>query len=59
MEAQGMLGNVHKLQPSQHRPRILIVMFELQKSSLQTSVNEPAPDFEAIWFSCPIYAFFA
>lgn len=52
MEVQGLLGNVHKLQTSRHRPRILIVMFELEKCSLQKSLNKPALDFEAIWFSC-------
>lgn len=46
---QGLLGNVHKLQTSRHRPRILIVMFELQKCSLQYPLSKPALDFEAIW----------
>lgn len=41
MEVQGLLGNVHKLQTSRHRPRILIVMFELQKHSLQYSFSKP------------------
>lgn len=36
MEVQGLLGNVHKLQTSRHRPRILIIMFELQKVAWNT-----------------------
>lgn len=52
MQVQGLLGNMHKLQTSPHRSRILIVVFELQKCSLQFSLSKPALHFEAVWFSC-------
>lgn len=65
MEVQGPLGNLHKLQTSWHRPRILIVVFELQQCIDSSSTSSGGlfgqfgfPARPIHWFLCMINSLF-